>query len=1124
VEKILLPLVQALEEGIRISKFTFFVDLFKGGMRRLILRSGVLLFLLMTVLGLHAQTFTAYPLRDSGGNLIYAGNSGDDYDLLTDGSGNLHLLWSEGGVLYYGRVVYNSASAQYRVTGKEYTQVNFYMDGVNNWFTQPRAAVRRDGQTVHFIWGETLKHAWRNAQGVWSKETVRNISGIQKCRAPSIVVEDNETVHILYGYYDGSNGDDPTHLIYQRKPAGGSWSGSMELDITGYNQGAEWRNPVMTLDAQGGIHATWSNQIYWTTPDGAASRYRYAPAGTGLETSTTGIIHFSNGVFMYGVGNIFVDPAGKVHRTLCSNLSTIDYTSKPSGASGAWATPSRASIGVMQAPEDVWASVTTDSCGRVLVAFADGPDQTNYHNLYLSVLDTGVWTKYTISTSAGLDFFRQPSLVSAAGTLVMLWRENSGLLYLATTPDSCGSLTINAPGGGERWTVGESRDIIWTSTGTVGSVNIDYSTDSGATWTSIVSSTANDGLHRWTVPNTPSSTCLLRVREVDGSPTGISNSVFSIIAYVDEVVSAPLTPTGPTTGAIGINYNFSCAGSISSLGHTLQYKFDWDNGMDSGWLAEGATGAAHFWAANGTYHVRAMARCATHTTSESLWSTTLPVIISGSVTGHYNSPAQYKVLPEVIWAPATGSGTWMSEMQITDISGGSQVSVYYNTAAGRRGPFPLWNNSGGALSSVKYSNLLATIDGLDSGVFTYYGTIGAVEFVTQDAAHVVQVTARTLNGNYSKTSPAFSLHDSNTADISRVMTIPNLTNNSSYRSTCGLFNPTADAVTVELRLRNAADTQIGTTISKTINGYGFSAFLPFNEAGRAYPDYSYDNVSLSVQPVSGSGKVFCFGASANNATNDPATHIAVQNGSGHDNGPSNKQILPEAIWAPATGGGTWMSEVQIDDVTGGSAVSAYFDYGGGSRRGPFALWTGSGAGTKVKYANILQQLGTIDSGFTYYGRLGTLEFQTQDGAHTIQVTARTLNSNNSKTFPGLNLVDAETADTSRAMLIQNYANNSTYRSTCGFFNPTANSVTVEFTLLNGSGSQIGAKFSRTFVGYDFQAFNPFNEAGMPYPANAYDNVILRVRPTSGSGRVVCFGASASNVSNDPAAHIAVQAQ
>ncbi|MCG2811144.1 MAG: hypothetical protein L6428_06775, partial [Candidatus Aminicenantes bacterium] len=670
---------------------------------------------------------------------------------------------------------------------------------------------------------------------------------------------------------------------------------------------------------------------------------------------------------------------------------------------------------------------------------------------------------------------------------------------------------------------GVSHDITWTSSGIIANVNIDYSTNNGSSWSPVAAGTANDGIYSWTVPSTPSTTCLVRVSDTDGSPSDSSDAVFTILAV--ETVSTPNRPAGAASGLKATSYPFTTGGSISSLGHTVQYKFDWDDGSDSGWLAAGTTGAFHAWSADGTYDVRAMARCVTHTTVESLWSATLSVIIYESgAAGEYNSPAQYKVLPEVIWAPATGGGTWMSEVQITDISGGSQVSVYYNTTSGRRGPFLLWNNSGGALSSVKYDNLLQTIDGLDSGVFTYYGTVGAVEFITQDGSHLLQAAARTLNGSYAKTFTALSLHDANTADSSHGMVIPNLSNNSTYRSSCGFFNPTSDALTVELYLRNAANAQVGSKVTKTLSGYGFVAFNPFIQAGIPYPGTSCDNILLQVQVTSGTGKVVCFGASANNTSNDPAAHVAVQGSSTYSNGGSSLQILPEAIWSAATGGGTWLTEVQIVDVMGGGEISVTFDYGGGSRRGPFVLWNGGVAGAKLKLGNILQQIGAIDTGFTYYGRVGTVEFITQDSSHYVRVTARTLNGNYSKTFPGLNVVDAETADTSRVMLIQNYTNNSSYRSTCGFFNPTADAVTVEFTLLNSSGVQIGTSFSKTLAGHDFQAFNPFIQAGVPYPGNAYDNIILRVRPTSGAGNVMCFGATVNNTSNDPASHLAVQGQ
>jgi hypothetical protein len=82
-------------------------------------------------------------------------------------------------------------------------------------------------------------------------------------------------------------------------------------------------------------------------------------------------------------------------------------------------------------------------------------------------------------------------------------------------------------------------------------------------------------------------------------------------------------------------------------------------------------------------------------------------------------------------------------------------------------------------------------------------------------------------------------------------------------------------------------------------------------------------------------------------------------------------------------------------------------------------------------------------------------------------------------------------------------------------------VLVEFRLIDGNGNQIGTTFIRTFLGYDFQAFSPFAEAGRPYPDYSYDNVFVRIKPVSGSGKVMCFGASANNTTNDPAAHLAV---
>ncbi|MGD2086785.1 MAG: Ig-like domain-containing protein [Candidatus Aminicenantes bacterium] len=101
------------------------------------------------------------------------------------------------------------------------------------------------------------------------------------------------------------------------------------------------------------------------------------------------------------------------------------------------------------------------------------------------------------------------------------------------------SITVLSPNGGENWTADSVQTITWTSEGTVEDVKIDYTTNNGETWTDIVSETVNDGTHPWTVPDAFSSQCFIRVSETDGSPSDISDSVFSIVPIPTITVTSP---------------------------------------------------------------------------------------------------------------------------------------------------------------------------------------------------------------------------------------------------------------------------------------------------------------------------------------------------------------------------------------------------------------------------------------------------------------------------------------------------------------------------------------------------------------------------------------------------------
>jgi hypothetical protein len=93
----------------------------------------------------------------------------------------------------------------------------------------------------------------------------------------------------------------------------------------------------------------------------------------------------------------------------------------------------------------------------------------------------------------------------------------------------------------------------------------------------------------------------------------------------------------------------------------------------------------------------------------------------------------------------------------------------------------------------------------------------------------------------------------------------------------------------------------------------------------------------------------------------------------------------------------------------------------------------------------------------------------------------------------------------------------------GFFCGSSG-MTVQFGIIDANNALVGSWFYRTFVPNEFVSFNPFNQAGVPYPTYSYSNCWLYINPTAGSGYLYCYGASANNTTNDPASLIAVQFQ
>jgi len=87
-------------------------------------------------------------------------------------------------------------------------------------------------------------------------------------------------------------------------------------------------------------------------------------------------------------------------------------------------------------------------------------------------------------------------------------------------------LRLTSPNGREAWFGDAQRQITW-DTNQTGSVSLEYSTDGGTIWSSIVESTDNDGAYDWLVPDIVERSVLVRISFLSGdSIVDQSNEAF----------------------------------------------------------------------------------------------------------------------------------------------------------------------------------------------------------------------------------------------------------------------------------------------------------------------------------------------------------------------------------------------------------------------------------------------------------------------------------------------------------------------------------------------------------------------------------------------------------------------
>ena len=129
-------------------------------------------------------------------------------------------------------------------------------------------------------------------------------------------------------------------------------------------------------------------------------------------------------------------------------------------------------------------------------------------------------------------------------------------------------VTVKAPNGGQNWCGGTSQSITWDSDG-IDNVKIEYSTNGGSDWNSIVASTsASTGSFNWNIPNdiTAGSNNLIRISDAS-KPTrnDVSNNTFTIVGDV-------AITQQPVSDEVCTGKSFSMSVVVTGTGNQYQWR------------------------------------------------------------------------------------------------------------------------------------------------------------------------------------------------------------------------------------------------------------------------------------------------------------------------------------------------------------------------------------------------------------------------------------------------------------------------------------------------------------------------------------------------------------------------
>jgi hypothetical protein len=392
-------------------------------------------------------------------------------------------------------------------------------------------------------------------------------------------------------------------------------------------------------------------------------------------------------------------------------------------------------------PTITWSKAGTTNNVKIEYSLNGG---TSWSIITSSTANTGTYVWNVVPNTASSNcLIRITDVITAATTDI----SNAPFTI---TPNT--SIIITSPNGGEVWQVGgPTHNITWAASGTSATLTLEYSTNNGTSWISITNVTASAGTYTWTIPNTPSTTCLVRLYDASNScKMDQSDAVFTI---------SPATPyitvTSPNTAVtwyVGSTYTITWTSAyLSSTFVKIDYSVD--NGAT--WIsitsATNNTGSYNWTAINPPsstclVKVTDYGSASTYDISNVNFTISPPVTITAPNGGEVVNSCTSS---SITWVAGGCSGSYKIEISTNGGSTWSTLSASY-AAAGTGSCSYAWSisNTPSANCLVRVSDVSAPAK-IDQSNATF--TIAPAISVTQPNVGGVFTVGSVLNINWTST-------------------------------------------------------------------------------------------------------------------------------------------------------------------------------------------------------------------------------------------------------------------------------------------------------------------------------------------------------------------------------------